>query len=139
LNNKILVVDDDKEMCEEISEILLAEGYEIKCANNGLQGMSIIDNEKFDLVLLDLKMPELTGYDIIKAVYKKKNPPKIIVLTGRPLNKESFATPESIAKNEEKILRMPDIVMNKPFSIEKLLANIKELISQAELAGKKGE
>jgi DNA-binding response OmpR family regulator len=129
LNNKILIIDDDKEMCEEISEILVDEGYKIRCANTGLEGKKLYEKEKFDLILVDLKMPELTGYDIIKNVRQQQACPKIVVLTGRPLNKESFLDRESVSRNEEQILSMADTVMNKPFDIEKLLKKIKELIA----------
>jgi two-component system response regulator VanR len=85
-NKKILVIEDDSSIQELIVEFLSAEGYDVKSANDGLEGIQLFKKEKFDLVLLDVMMPNLDGYSVCKMIRQTSNVP-IIFLTA--LNQES--------------------------------------------------
>ena len=124
MNNNILIIDDDDELSEEIAEILKDEGYKVTVAFNGLDGKSLIEKNKYNLLLLDLKIPGLTGFDILKIVKPKIKDLKVLVLTGRPLSKNHLKKKAP----EEETLKLADGIMNKPFEIEILLQTIKGLI-----------
>lgn len=122
---KILLIDDDKEICKELSDILRYEGYRVDTLNNGMEGADAIIKGTYNLILLDLKLPGLTGFDILKSARKNNPELKIIVLTGRPLINESGRGIACINAEEEFLLKKADFVINKPFAVEDLLHKIK--------------
>jgi CheY-like chemotaxis protein len=124
MKKKVLIADDDNEMRDEISGILRDEGYEVKTAENGLEAMKLIKKQKFDVLLLDLKMPVMTGFEVLKELNENKIKLNTIVLTGSTLGS---SLPDEDISNEEKmrILKLAGSVMNKPFDISRLLEKIK--------------
>jgi len=130
MKKRILVLDDDEELCEEITEILIDEGYRVTTAFDGLRGKRLVEKYDYDILILDIKMPGLSGLDILESIKGQSKEVKVIILTGRPLSKE--LQEGSICKDkEEKILRLADGIINKPFDIEVLLNKIKELSGKA--------
>lgn len=120
---KILIVDDEEHILELLKFNIKNAGYEVVTANNGLDGVKIAKEEKPDLVLLDLMLPGMDGYDVCKEIKKNKETSNtaIIMLT---------------AKGEEldKILGLElgaDDYMTKPFSIRELLARVKAVLRRS--------
>ncbi len=68
---KILVIDSNKTICGMLSDYFTKEGHDCLCAVDGRNGLSLILKEKYDAVLLCLKMPEFSGYDLIDALEEK--------------------------------------------------------------------
>ncbi len=129
-NKKVLIIDDDEELCEEMSEILSDEGYLVFTENDGLQGYLKAQYNRYDVLLLDLKLPGMKGYDVLKNLKEKSSIMKIIVLTGRPLNNKFLPDEITDEFGEEKILKMADAVINKPFNINFVLSMIKNFTYQ---------
>ncbi len=124
----ILIIDDDEEYCRELAEVMEAEGFEVNAAFDGVSGNMLAETGSFLLVLLDLKLPGLSGYEVLKQIRAHRNPVKVLVLSGRPLG-ETLLEQSHISKQEEElILKMADAVMSKPFRIDELLAKVNELI-----------
>jgi two-component system response regulator CpxR len=132
MRKKILVVDDDKEMCEELADILEGEGYQVTLAFDGLQGKSCLESEDFDAVLMDLKMPKLNGLEVLKWAKEDGKKAKIIILTGSPTKKDvddGEILPLNLEKDEKrKILDLADEFLNKPYHVEALLKKLKEVL-----------
>jgi len=132
-DKKVLIVDDDEEMCEELASILCDAGYTVSTAYNGLAGSKLALNEDYGVILLDMKMPGMEGYDVLKRVKKAKPQTKVVVLTGRHIARKSrmeeglFITDDDERKTN--ILKLADCVMNKPFDAEKVLMKVTELAS----------
>ncbi len=82
MNYKILIVDDDKTIVEFLQIFLIKEGYEVKFSYNGEEALNRIENEKFDLILMDIMMPKIDGFEAIKIIRKLTNTP-IIFLTAK--------------------------------------------------------
>jgi len=82
LKPKILVVDDEKVIREGCHEILSQEGYEAILADNGALGLKMIEKAHFDVILLDLMMPGLSGFDVLSHVKALHPDTSIIVITG---------------------------------------------------------
>lgn len=124
---KILVVDDEDHIVELISYNLMNSGYKVITANNGIDAVKLAKEEKPKLMLLDLMIPGLDGYDVCKSI-RSDNETKdisVIMLT---------------AKGEEldKILGLElgaDDYMTKPFSIRELLARIKAVLRRTKSLG----
>lgn len=125
MRNKILLIDDDEEMCEEIVEALESDDYEITVSNDGLEGYRLIRENKYDLVLLDVRLPGMSGIDILKSVREMKIETHIIVVTGMPMTGAILEEQNGtlIARND--ILKLADDVLNKPFNRTSLLAKVR--------------
>jgi CheY-like chemotaxis protein len=86
MSHKILVVDDDILVLEALQQLLTSSGYEVRVATRGQEALDILDQEHFDLLILDVVMPKMTGYDVCKEVRKRDDEMskvKIIMLTAK--------------------------------------------------------
>ncbi len=81
-NTRILVVDDEKGMCESLRTLLTKAGYEVTTADQGEEALKKISGDSFDLVLTDIKMPRIGGLDILKAARSKDEDALVILMTG---------------------------------------------------------
>jgi len=79
---KILVVDDEKGIREGCREVLTLESFEVVLAENGELGLRMIEEEHFDVVLLDLMMPGISGFDVLSHIKALHPDTSIIVITG---------------------------------------------------------
>jgi DNA-binding response OmpR family regulator len=81
---KIMIIDDNKDITEMVSKYLKISKHECHTANDGRNGLNMIENQRYDAVLLDLAMPEFSGLDIIHALAEKNkiHDQKIIVFTA---------------------------------------------------------
>ena len=79
---RILVVDDEEMVRQSLEEILKLEGYEVVGVGRGEEALDILEKEKFDLVLLDLKMPGIDGLEVMHATGQVSPDTKVILLTG---------------------------------------------------------
>lgn len=133
MKKNILVFDDDKEMCTELSDILQDEGYLVDVVNNGYDGFLIMKNKNYNVVLLDLKMEGMDGYDVLKRLKSDYPGLNVVVVTGSAVGRknvlnEILAGPENSQKIE--VLQLADHVINKPFDVNNLLSVISGLISK---------
>lgn len=129
---RVLIVDDDEEICQEMTQILRDEGYEAKAVFDGLSARELIGKEKFDVILLDLKIPGMNGLELLKDIKKKPSAPFVLVLSARPMHrlmkeKGAFSQNKESEDEEEEIFTLSDGFINKPFNIEILLDRIKQL------------
>jgi DNA-binding response OmpR family regulator len=81
---KILVIDDEKEFAEGVAEILQSRGFKVEVALSGRHALDKYNKTSFDLVISDLKMPEMDGIELIKEIRHLNPCQRIIVLTGVP-------------------------------------------------------
>lgn len=114
MNNKILLIEDDAEISEMLSRYLTAENYEIVCAADGQEACTLFDRMQFDLILLDLMIPKISGMDVMQHIRRSSVVPVIIIS----------------AKDTEtdKILGLSlgaDDYITKPFSVVEVAARIK--------------
>jgi len=116
---KILVIDDDAQLCEEVAEILRDEGYIVDNASEEEDIRNFIKSNVYDLCLLDYKMPRFTGIELLKKI-KQKNPLCLgIIISGRPFIEKTI--------QEENAACLVSGIIEKPFDIVKLLDKIKEV------------
>jgi excisionase family DNA binding protein len=91
---RVLVVDDEPSVREAFGAALQAEGYEVVLAADGREALRIIRREHFDLIFLDILLPEVSGASVIKAI-KRRDPEAVVVLiTGYPYHDETLAALE---------------------------------------------
>lgn len=117
--NKILIIDDEEGAGQELTEILEGEGYDALVANNGEQAKAIIAKTPLDLVLLDLKLPDVNGLDLVKNIRETGRDTYIIIITAYgSLDSAKRALREDIYD-----------YITKPFKPEKLLEIIKKALT----------
>ncbi|MFZ2198433.1 MAG: response regulator [Thermodesulfovibrionales bacterium] len=79
---RILVVDDEDIVRTSCSRTLSPEGYEVRLAKNGVEGLKMASEERFDLVLTDLKMPDMDGIEVLRIIKEKWPETAVIIVTG---------------------------------------------------------
>jgi DNA-binding NtrC family response regulator len=79
---KILVVDDEDIVRTSCSRTLSPEGYEVRLAKNGAEGLKMANEDRFDLVLTDLKMPDMDGIEVLRIIKEKWPETAVIIVTG---------------------------------------------------------
>ncbi len=130
MRNTILLVDDDLEMCAEISEALRDEGYDVSVVNDGLEGYAHIRDNNYDLVLLDVRLPGMNGLDILKGVREMKKQVHIIAVTGMPIDGDVIKSDNGALAKRNDLLRLADGVLSKPFEMAKLLKAVKSAMNR---------
>ncbi len=118
---KMLLIDDDREWCEEIADVLKDEGVAVKPVYDGVIGEMEAEKYLYDIMLIDLKMPGINGFELIKKLREKNIPAKIGCVTGSILGK-NIPGERFITENQEKELYdLTDKVFQKPLDIEELI------------------
>ena len=116
----ILVVDDEDALRTVLSGELANEGYEVKAAADGDEAIGEVEKTPFDLVLLDIKMPRVNGFEVLKFIKEKHAKTKVVMLTG-------FADLKNAI--ESKKLGADDFV-SKPYDLVDLLTTIERVLSE---------
>ncbi|PBH33736.1 DNA-binding response regulator [Clostridioides difficile] len=146
MNSSILVIEDDSNIQELISEFLSAEGYQVDTANDGLEGIQKFKQGSYDLVILDIMMPNLDGYGVCKMIRKSSSVPIIFLtalndegdqLKGFDLECDDYITkPFSfnlLIKRVEAILRRSKKTINDKFIVfEKLKLDLNTYIAEID-------
>ena len=123
-NEKILVVDDDANICELLRLYLEKEGFEVVMAHDGEEAVAKFESEKPSLILLDIMMPKLDGWQVCRQIRQKSDCP-IIMLTAKG---ETF----------DKVLGLElgaDDYVVKPFDTKEIVARIKAVLRRSSPAG----
>ena len=123
MGKKVLVIDDDPAFLRLVDQVLTQKGYEVLKANNGKEGLRLLFNQKPDIVLLDVVMPEMDGWQTCYRIRDVSDIP-IIILTGK-------------RKTEDDIVRGLDYgaddYLIKPVGNKELVARVRAVLRRAEL------
>jgi len=120
---KILVVDDKKELRTLLKSYLSQEGFEVVTASDGQEALFVARNEKPDLIILDIMMPEMSGYDFLR-VYSREADTPVIILTAK-------------LEEYDKVLGLElgaDDYVTKPFSLRELTARVRAVLRRLDKA-----
>lgn len=118
---KILIVDDEKNIREVIREYATLEGYEVMEADSGVKALELLNNNKFDLMILDIMMPIMDGFTLLNSIPKEKKIPTIIL----------SARDDEVDKLEG-FDRGIDDYLCKPFSPRELMARVKAILKRTK-------
>ena len=121
--SKILIVDDEPRMCTSLKTLLCAQGYEIQTCCSGNEALNCLNGDEFDLVILDVFMEGMDGFQVIEKIIQQKIDTPVIIMTGN-------ASTESAVK----ALRMgASNYLKKPFESEELFSSVKNALTQRKL------
>ena len=118
---RVLVVEDDPAILRGLKDNLLAESYEVLTAPDGEAGYCLICEQKPDLVILDLMLPRMSGYEVCRRLREEGNTTPILMLTAR-------------GEETDRVLGFDlgaDDYVTKPFSVRELLARVKAIVRRA--------
>jgi len=120
----ILVIDDEESMRDSCQQTLSRDGNRVEVAEDGSRGLAMLERESFDLVILDLKMPGLSGMEVLKKIRERDPEAMVIVITG-------YATVESAV---EAMKRGAYDFIPKPFTPGSLRVIVRRALDRRELA-----
>ncbi|MBU2560111.1 response regulator [archaeon] len=119
--SKILFVDDDEKILHVVGTMLESEGHEVMTADSGRKCLDLLENEKPDLILMDIMMPEMDGWEVVKKIRKDKSNKDIVI---------SMLTINATEMGKAKSLEVADWHIRKPISKENLLNAVDWLLKK---------
>ena len=121
--NSIFIIDDEKEICESIKMILEYEGYAVDYSTNSLEGIEKISNGQYSALLLDIQMPEMNGFEVIKKV-KEINPALSVIIISAHGSVENAIKATKLGAFD---------FIEKPVDRDKLLLSVRNAVDQTNL------
>jgi DNA-binding response OmpR family regulator len=118
---KILIIEDEKEMARGLKDILEFEGYEIVAADNGKSGLQSVLHNEPDCIILDLMLPDMNGYQVCEEIRRNKLKTPILMLTAKAQEYDKIRGFEVGA----------DDYLTKPFGVGELLARVMALLRRS--------
>jgi len=120
---KILGIDDNQDLLELCDATLSSEGHEYTGVDNGKEGLELIRNQQFDIVFLDLSMPEFSGMDVMNALVEEgiMNKQKVVIFTATTPTKEDMDL--FLEKGAHSVL-------TKPIDADTLVAHVQKIESE---------
>jgi len=125
MNKSILIVDDEPAVLDAVSKLVRHEGYDVMLADSGEKAVAILAKRSFDLVMTDLMMPGMTGWEVLDTVKQNYPRTKVVMFTGY------------IDEQGEALLvnRKADSFLTKPLRLEKVRNLLKGLLQAEEVVG----
>lgn len=117
--SKILIVDDEPNILLSLEFLFKKEGYKVFIARDGEEALGIIEESEPELVILDIMMPKVDGYEVCKHLKKNHQDTKVIFLTAKSKQQDIQKGLEAGA----------DLYLTKPFSTKDLVAKVKTLMN----------
>jgi DNA-binding NtrC family response regulator len=115
---RILIVDDDEDTCENLSDILTGCGYEADVANKGSDALNLVDLKEYDLALLDFRLPCMTGVELFRQIKEHAGALPAVLVTA-------YATQET---RDDAAREGIYCVMKKPVEIGKLVSVVQQIV-----------
>lgn len=119
--NKILIIDDDEELCELVAEYLTVEGFETKAVHDGAAGLDSALSGDYDMAVLDVMLPKMNGFDVLRNLRSTSRLP-VLMLTARGDDMERIVGLEIGA----------DDYLPKPFNPRELVARLRAILRRTE-------
>jgi len=122
MNERILIVEDEVSLAQAVAYALKREGFQVRIATDGQEGLRMALTEKPDLVILDLMLPKLDGWEVCRTL-RAKSPVPILILTAR-------------GEEHDKVIGLElgaDDYVVKPFSMRELIARVRALLRRAKM------
>lgn len=126
---KILLVEDDPMLIEIYKKKLVEAGYEVETVESGLAAEKKVEQQKYDLMLLDLMIPDEDGFKVLEKVKKNKNTKELKIVVFSNLSQ-----PEDMQKTRE--LGATDFIVKSNFTPQQIVEKVKDYLGASEIVGK---
>ena len=124
-NNRILIVDDEPDLTNLTILVLEDYGYKVDAFNDPEEALSNYKPSSYDLIILDIKMPKMDGFELYQEIKKKDNNAKVCFLTASELYYEKFRKKEFSELDK-------DLFIRKPVGNEELIAQVNKIINRQD-------
>lgn len=119
---KVLIIDDAVDLNNTIQKILINQKYEVDCAYDGKSGLRMALSNEYDIILLDIMMPQMNGYDVLKNLRKEGRKTPVILITAK----------DDITDKIDGLDLGADDYLQKPFNMNELTARIRALTRRSK-------
>ena len=120
---KILVVEDDSELRGLFGKVLLKNGFTVKCAENGAEALGILENDYIDLIISDIMMPELDGYELVKRLREAGRQTPVLMITAK----------DAFDDMRQGFMSGTDDYMVKPVNVNEMVLRVNALLRRAQM------
>lgn len=120
---KILIAEDDRELRQLFSHVLTKNGYALKGVSNGKEALDAMDNDYFDLVITDIMMPVLDGYELVRQLRDTGNITPVLMITAK----------DAFDDMNQGFVSGTDDYMVKPVNVNEMLLRVKALLRRAQM------
>lgn len=120
---KILIAEDDRELRQLFSHVLTKNGYAVKGVSNGKEALDAMDNDYFDLVITDIMMPVLNGYELVRQLRDTGNITPVMMITAK----------DAFDDMNQGFVSGTDDYMVKPVNVNEMLLRVKALLRRAQM------
>ncbi|MFK7818195.1 MAG: response regulator transcription factor [Planctomycetaceae bacterium] len=119
MSASILLIEDDRDISTTVQAALRSAGFDVRAANNGVDGKKLLAEQRPDLVVTDMMMPKMGGFPILEHLKEMKNPPKVIMITANEGGRH---------KAYAEMLGVVDY-LRKPFAMDALVDSVKRALA----------
>lgn len=120
---KILIAEDDREVSRLFAHVLLKNGYSVSTVENGRQALEILEKETFDLIISDIMMPFVDGYELVQTLRSEGNKVPVLMITAK----------SEFDDMQMGFLSGSDDYMVKPVNVNEMLLRVKALLRRAQM------
>ena len=120
---KILIAEDDLELCQLFSHVLSRNGYEVTGVSNGCEALTAIEKEYFDLIISDIMMPQMDGYELVRKLREKGNQTPVMMITAK----------DAFDDMRRGFLSGTDDYMVKPINVNEMVLRVGALLRRSQM------
>lgn len=124
---KILIAEDDLELRELFQNVLLKQGYQVKCVSNGKEGLDALENNFFDLIISDIMMPIMDGYQFVRNLRERGYNTPVMMITAK----------DAFEDMQLGFLSGSDDYMVKPINIKEMVLRVGALLRRAQMTNER--
>ena len=120
---KILIAEDDRDLCQLFSHVLTKNGYSVKGVANGQEALDAMDNEYYDLIISDIMMPVIDGYELVRTLRDAGNTTPVLMITAK----------DSFDDMRTGFISGTDDYMIKPINVNEMVLRVQALLRRAQM------
>ncbi|MGI5977315.1 MAG: response regulator transcription factor [Candidatus Limivicinus sp.] len=120
---RILIAEDDRELCQLFQHVLVKNGYEVKAVSNGAEALEAMDRDFFDLVISDIMMPVMDGYELVRLLRESGITIPVLMITAK----------DAFDDMEQGFFAGTDDYMIKPININEMVLRVGALLRRAQM------
>ena len=120
---KILIAEDDRDLRQLFSRVLMKNGYTVRGVSNGQEALDAMDNDYYDLIISDIMMPVMDGYELVRLLRDANNTPPVLMITAK----------DSFDDMRAGFLSGTDDYMVKPVNVNEMVLRVQALLRRAQM------